>query len=460
MERVAKYNLYHHARGRESNHKFNNANFKRNLYSNQCLVSRLDMTMELSKHKGCVNTVNWSECGRYLVSGSDDCRVCVWDVYENGKLVASEQTGHTNNIFCTKFMPACDNSRIITCAADCEIRYLNMEAGKISLSRVYPQHDGRVKKLCTFDEDPNTFISGSEDGTVRLFDLRESTSSTGKVIVDLREPNYIEINCIANYGSNFCIGAGDPYVRVYDIRNMPGISSSTNNAKEFKPMAVFAPKHLINSTGRNYLSYKGHVTGVSIHKNEVLASYSGDKVYLYDIVSSNHVEIPVPQRDSDDEMDLGEAGDYFNQNDDDSGSNNDNGNDNDNDIDDNRADDSQPPVDGMQVETDEKEESDSPSILNDREEIKEVESVKIEKEEESVKIEPEEEMIGPKNSDERDHYVQSYSGHCNVKTVKGVSFFGPNGEYVVSGSDDGRIFVWQKYTGELVTILKGDKYVS
>lgn len=27
----------------------------------------------------CVNTVNWSENGDLLVSGSDDTRVCIWD---------------------------------------------------------------------------------------------------------------------------------------------------------------------------------------------------------------------------------------------------------------------------------------------------------------------------------------------------------------------------------------------
>ncbi|RXG56639.1 DDB1- and CUL4-associated factor 8 [Armadillidium vulgare] len=37
-----------------------------------------------------------------------------------------------------------------------------------------------------------------------------------------------------------------------------------------------------------------------------------------------------------------------------------------------------------------------------------------------------------------------YSGHRNSSTVKGVNFFSPNSRYVVSGSDCGNIFIWDR----------------
>ncbi|KAL2459950.1 Transducin/WD40 repeat-like superfamily protein [Abeliophyllum distichum] len=54
---------------------------------------------------------------------------------------------------------------------------------------------------------------------------------------------------------------------------------------------------------------------------------------------------------------------------------------------------------------------------------------------------------------------EAYEGHRNCETVKGVSFFGPNSEYVVSGSDCGRIFIWKKKGGELIRVMEADKYV-
>lgn len=54
---------------------------------------------------------------------------------------------------------------------------------------------------------------------------------------------------------------------------------------------------------------------------------------------------------------------------------------------------------------------------------------------------------------------QVYEGHRNHHTVKGVNFFGPNTEYVISGSDCGRIFIWRKIGGKLVALMKGDNKV-
>lgn len=39
-------------------------------------------------------------------------------------------------------------------------------------------------------------------------------------------------------------------------------------------------------------------------------------------------------------------------------------------------------------------------------------------------------------------YSHTYFGHSNIRTVKEINFFGRRSEYVVSGSDDGRIFIW------------------
>lgn len=56
-------------------------------------------------------------------------------------------------------------------------------------------------------------------------------------------------------------------------------------------------------------------------------------------------------------------------------------------------------------------------------------------------------------------HTRVYRGHCNVKTVKDVNFFGLNDEYVVSGSDSGHIFIWDRQTSDLVNILAADSDV-
>ncbi|KAK4258461.1 hypothetical protein QN277_004908 [Acacia crassicarpa] len=55
--------------------------------------------------------------------------------------------------------------------------------------------------------------------------------------------------------------------------------------------------------------------------------------------------------------------------------------------------------------------------------------------------------------------AQVYKGHRNCRTLKGVNFFGPKCEFVVSGSDCGRIFIWRKKGGKLLRVMEADKTV-
>jgi len=54
--------------------------------------------------------------------------------------------------------------------------------------------------------------------------------------------------------------------------------------------------------------------------------------------------------------------------------------------------------------------------------------------------------------------VQRFKGHLNVATVKDVSWYGPHGEFVMSGSDCGRFFVWRVRDGGLVQCLPADSH--
>ncbi|XP_030042847.1 DDB1- and CUL4-associated factor 8 [Microcaecilia unicolor] len=54
-------------------------------------------------------------------------------------------------------------------------------------------------------------------------------------------------------------------------------------------------------------------------------------------------------------------------------------------------------------------------------------------------------------------YIKRYKGHRNNATVKGVNFYGPRSEFVVSGSDCGHIFLWEKSSCQIVQFMEGDK---
>lgn len=57
-----------------------------------------------------------------------------------------------------------------------------------------------------------------------------------------------------------------------------------------------------------------------------------------------------------------------------------------------------------------------------------------------------------------DYLMQKFMGHRNARTmIKEASFWGDN--YIMSGSDCGHVFTWDKTTGSVVMLMEADQHV-
>ncbi|XP_043276205.1 WD and tetratricopeptide repeats protein 1-like isoform X2 [Venturia canescens] len=57
-------------------------------------------------------------------------------------------------------------------------------------------------------------------------------------------------------------------------------------------------------------------------------------------------------------------------------------------------------------------------------------------------------------------YKFRYCGHSNTTTdIKEANFFGSDGQYIIAGSDDANIFIWDRYTTNIVKIIAGDSRI-
>ncbi|KAJ2950254.1 hypothetical protein O0L34_g11617 [Tuta absoluta] len=65
-------------------------------------------------------------------------------------------------------------------------------------------------------------------------------------------------------------------------------------------------------------------------------------------------------------------------------------------------------------------------------------------------------VFDKENPSEKDGYTHHYSGHRNSATFKGVAFFGPRSQYVVSGSDCANIYIWEKHSEAIVQWMHAD----
>ncbi|XP_068602891.1 DDB1- and CUL4-associated factor 6 isoform X2 [Brachionichthys hirsutus] len=243
-------------------------------------VQRLKLEGTLNVHDGCVNTISWSDTGEYILSGSDDTFLVISNPY-NKKVKKSIRSGHRANIFSAKFMPHTNGQEIISCSGDGVIFYTHTEKSPDHNRQCqFTCHYGTAYEIMTVPNDPYTFLSCGEDGTVRWFDLRTKTSCTKEdckddILINCRRAaTSISISPLMPY--YLAVGCSDSSVRIYDRRMLGTRATGNYMGRGTTGMCVrFVPDHLSNKSCR--------VTSLCYSQDgqEVLVSYSSDYIYLF-----------------------------------------------------------------------------------------------------------------------------------------------------------------------------------
>ncbi|XP_065505967.1 DDB1- and CUL4-associated factor 6 isoform X6 [Caloenas nicobarica] len=256
-------------------------------------IQRLKLEATLNVHDGCVNTICWNDTGEYILSGSDDTNLVISNPYSR-KVLTTIRSGHRANIFSAKFLPCTNDKQIVSCSGDGVIFYTNVEQDvETNRQCQYTCHYGTTYEIMTVPNDPYTFLSCGEDGTVRWFDTRIKTSCTKEdckddILINCRRAATSVAICppIPYY---LAVGCSDSSVRIYD-RRMLGTRATGNYAGRgtVGMVARFVPPHLNNKSCR--------VTSLCYSEDgqEILVSYSSDYIYLFDPKDDTARELKVP----------------------------------------------------------------------------------------------------------------------------------------------------------------------
>lgn len=264
-------------------------------------VQRLKLESTLNVHDGCVNTISWNETGEYILSGSDDTFLVITNPY-NKKVKKSIRSGHRANIFSAKFMPHTNDQEIVSCSGDGIIYYTNTEkSAEYNRQCQFTCHYGTAYEIMTVPNDPYTFLSCGEDGTVRWFDLRTKTSCTKEdckddILINCRRAaTSISISPLMPY--YLAVGCSDSSVRIYDRRLLGTRATGNYMGRVNTGMCVrFVPAHLSNKSCR--------VTSLCYSEDgqEVLVSYSSDYIYLFDPKDDQARELKGPSEERREEL--------------------------------------------------------------------------------------------------------------------------------------------------------------
>ncbi len=179
-------------------------------------------------HSSRINSIAFSPNGKYIISGSMDKTIKLWDLV-SGKEIKTF-TGHTDWIKSIAFSP--DGTKIISGSCDETIKLWDVISGKEI--KTFSGHTSQVYSVA-FSPDGTKIISGSSDETIKLWDV-----ITGKEIKNFNDNKTVYSVAFSPDGTKIISGSADNTIKMWDVITGKKIKTfightSTVNSVDFSP---------------------------------------------------------------------------------------------------------------------------------------------------------------------------------------------------------------------------------
>ncbi|GAX39609.1 WD-40 repeat-containing protein [Tolypothrix sp. NIES-4075] len=231
---------------------------------------------QLTGHSDRVTSVAFSPSGRYIVSGSADNTVLLWDM--SGKPIGKPFTGHAKPITSVAFSP--DGRYIVSGSEDNTVRLWDMSGKQIG--QPFIGHTKPIQSVA-FSPSGRNIVSGSEDNTLRLWDI--SGKAIGKPFVGHTKPVWSV--AFSRDGKYIVSGSIDKTVRLWDISGNPVGKPFAGHTNAVWSVAFSPDKRYIVSGSEDRTIRLWDISGKPVgqpfrgHKGAVLSvGFSPDGQYI------------------------------------------------------------------------------------------------------------------------------------------------------------------------------------
>ncbi|OVA05157.1 WD40 repeat [Macleaya cordata] len=164
--------------------------------------------MLLAGHQSAIYTMKFNPAGTIIASGSHDREIFLWNVHGECKNFMVLK-GHKNAVLDLQWTT--DGYQIISASPDKTLRAWDVETGKQIKKMV--EHSSFVNSCCPSRRGPPLVVSGSDDGTAKLWDLRQRGA-----IQTFPDKYQITAVGFSDASDKIFTGGIDNDVKVWDLR--------------------------------------------------------------------------------------------------------------------------------------------------------------------------------------------------------------------------------------------------
>ncbi|KAJ5935365.1 hypothetical protein N7466_004912 [Penicillium verhagenii] len=197
-------------------------------------------------HKECVYAIQFE--GRWLVSGSRDKHMRVWDL-ETQRLWYPPLAGHTKSVLCLQFDPSPDEDIIISGSSDRSVIVWKFSTGQ----KVHQIKNAHADSVLNLKFDHRFLVTCSKDRTVKVWNRRE---------LSVTDEDYPRV----------CKGGGATYpAYIMDLTEMsPSLLEASLAKGQIQPLAPFTLLMVIEGHG-------AAVNAMQLQGDEIITA-SGDRM--------------------------------------------------------------------------------------------------------------------------------------------------------------------------------------
>lgn len=247
-------------------------------------------------HKDHITSVAVMPNGKHIVSGSKDRTVCIWDI-ETGKNIRTLK-GHKSWVTAVSVTP--NGKHVVSGSKDSTVCIWDIETGKTN--RSLEGHKDQITSV-TVMPDGKHVISASRDGTIRIWNIE--TGENTKTLEG--HGGWANIISVTQNGRHIISGSKDCTIRIWDLETGESIRTLKGNGFKVKALSVVPNgKQVISGSGDTVriwdmetdklIMTKGHKSGVNTISvtpdgKQVISGLSDGTICIWNLKNGENIRM-------------------------------------------------------------------------------------------------------------------------------------------------------------------------